>query len=209
MWSCGIGATCQRDYRTYGRGTYHSNYGLLLRNVFIGLWLTTVMLPPFHAVTAQAGVAAPMDRYALAILKDPEIWEWPIAQRIQDSGKQGGKYKPETLTPKLLYHLIVESQTLGGTVVDQFWSKVEQCHPVLKRNGELGLLGFVFVPLPLFCAVDKFRVTPDIVSPEKSLFEGVKREEIDFTPLFKMAAEYFTHLGVACTEPSFLSASPY
>ena len=151
--------------------------------------------------TAQAAVAAPMDQYALAILKDAETWVWPITRCIQESGKQGGKY--EALTPKLLYHLIVESQTLGGTVVDQFWSQVEQCHPVLKRNGELGLLGFVFVPLPLLCAVDKFRVTPDIVSPEESLFEGVKREEIDFTPVFKMAAEYFTHLAVVCTQPSF------
>jgi hypothetical protein len=31
------------------------------------------------------------------------------------------------------------------------------------------------------------------------LLEGLNREEIDFSNIFKMAAELFTHLGVACT----------
>jgi hypothetical protein len=33
------------------------------------------------------------------------------------------------------------------------------------------------------------------------LFAGVDREDIDLDPLFKMAAEYFTHLAVACAHP--------
>jgi hypothetical protein len=32
----------------------------------------------------------------------------------------------------------------------------------------------------------------------KALLEGLELKEINFQPVFGMAAEYFTHLGVAC-----------
>ena len=36
------------------------------------------------------------------------------------------------------------------------------------------------------------------------LFEGIEPKEVDFTPVLQMAAELFTHLGVACTYSSFV-----
>jgi hypothetical protein len=41
----------------------------------------------------------------------------------------------------------------------------------------------------------------DFVSPKESvniLLEGLELKEVNFQPVFNMAAEYFTHLGVAC-----------
>ena len=33
----------------------------------------------------------------------------------------------------------------------------------------------------------------------KTLFNGIIREDVDFDPIFEMADELFTHLGIACT----------
>jgi hypothetical protein len=38
---------------------------------------------------------------------------------------------------------------------------------------------------------------------ELLLFEGVDRNTIQFDPVFELAAELFTHLGVACMYPPF------
>jgi hypothetical protein len=56
----------------------------------------------------------------------------------------------------------------------------------------------------LTSSVEKLKpiVTMKPLSPEKSLallFEGIDSKTVDFTPIFKMAAELFTHLGIACT----------
>jgi hypothetical protein len=68
------------------------------------------------------------EKHALAILND---WSWST-QRIQNSDIHGGKF--EGVAPKLLYHLIVESQMLGGEVLNQFWSQLGTCDKTLKEN---------------------------------------------------------------------------
>jgi hypothetical protein len=61
--------------------------------------------------------------HALAIL---EVLDQTIVQRFQESGNIGGKFK--AICTSLLYWLIVESQKLGGTVLDQFWLQLGECH---------------------------------------------------------------------------------
>jgi len=73
-----------------------------------------------------------MDGHALAILEAPEPWDWPLIYPIQDPGDKGSKFK--AITPKLLSGFITESQALGGTLLDQFWIVVGQCHPKLEEN---------------------------------------------------------------------------
>jgi len=121
-----------------------------------------------------------MYQHALAILEVAESWEWPIVQRIQQSGEQGGKYK--AITTRLLYHLIIQSQALGGTVLGKFWTELGECHPKLKEN------------------IDKLRLGPQFTSSEQTLrvlLDGIDRKKVNFQPIFMMAAEYLTHLGVA------------
>ena len=76
-----------------------------------------------------------MDKHALALLKAAESWDWPLMYCIQTSGSQDSKFK--AITPKLLSGFIAESQSLGGTLVDQFWIMVGLCHPQLEENGAL------------------------------------------------------------------------
>ena len=72
--------------------------------------------------------------HALAVLLDANSWNWPITKRMQESGSGKSAYKK--VTAPLLYHLIVESHNLGGSVLDQFWHELESCHPQLAQNGE-------------------------------------------------------------------------
>jgi len=119
----------------------------------------------------------------LAILTAAESWYCPPTYRIQAKGDQGDKFK--AATPKLLYGFIAESQALGGTVVDQFWDNVGQCHPRLVENIEI-LRHAEFTSIP---------------HSETVLFEEIDRETIDFRPVFEMGAELFTHLGIAFKNP--------
>jgi len=75
-----------------------------------------------------------MQAHALQILNAAESWEWPITLRIQKSGEQGGKYK--AMATRLLSYLITESQTLGGSVLTQFWVQLGNCHPKLRENSK-------------------------------------------------------------------------
>ncbi|KAF8330340.1 uncharacterized protein EI90DRAFT_2922256 [Cantharellus anzutake] len=117
-----------------------------------------------------------MDGHALAVMEAAESWNWPLTYRIRD---QGSKFK--TITPKLLSCFIAESQALGGTLVDQFWTVVGKCHPRLEENTHK-----IFLPL----------------HSSTVLFEGVDRETINFSPIFQMGAELFAHLCVACRIPT-------
>ena len=72
------------------------------------------------------------EMHALAILEAAESWNWPVSTRDQASGKFSGKFK--AITPKLLSAAIIESQALGGTLLDQFWVVVGRCHPRLAQN---------------------------------------------------------------------------
>ena len=49
--------------------------------------------------------------------------------------------------------------------------------------------------------VDNLSRNPQAVPSNQSsivLFQGIDRNHVDFLPVFDMAAEYFTHLGIAC-----------
>jgi hypothetical protein len=139
-----------------------------------------------------------MEVHALSVLAHAESLDWPPTRRIMESGTQGGHYK--AITPKLLSWLIKESQSLGGTILDQFWEQVKECHPKLKENGVSRLFwSDVFVKLT--CPVDNLSRNPLAVPSNQSsiaLFQGIDPDEVNLTPVFDMAAEYFTHLGIAC-----------
>jgi hypothetical protein len=138
-----------------------------------------------------------MDNHALSVLADAETLEWPVTRRIMKTEKQDGRY--EAITAKLLYWLIKESQSFGGTILDEFWKQVKGCHPMLKDNGVSRLFWSIFVKLT--CPVDNLSRNPQAVPPDQSsavLFHGIDPDDVDFKPVFDMAAEFFTHLGIAC-----------
>ncbi|KAG6379321.1 hypothetical protein JVT61DRAFT_11778 [Boletus reticuloceps] len=124
-----------------------------------------------------------MERHALAILEQNDLWNWRDTRRIQTSGKQGDKF--QVATPKLLYFLIVESQGFGGEVLDHFWKQLGTCNEKLKEN------------------IESLK-QEDFVSAQKSfevLFRGSDPKNVNFKPVLDMAADYFTHLGVAFMNP--------
>lgn len=72
--------------------------------------------------------------HALAVLQDARSWKWPVTKRLQESGSEKSTYPG--VTALFLYHLIIESHELGGSVLDQFWYEVGQCDLQLAENGE-------------------------------------------------------------------------
>jgi hypothetical protein len=144
-----------------------------------------------------------MDQHALAILSIEEIWNWPNTKRIQGSGSQGGKF--ERITSKFLYYLILESQTFGGGVLNQFWNQLGACHEKLKENSESKFNHITQIYRLTFIVVVESLKGQQFVSTRTSydmLFRGLESENIDFSPILRMAAEFFTHLGVACKQNS-------
>jgi hypothetical protein len=77
-----------------------------------------------------------MDKHALGILEAANSWSWPLTSRIQQSGAPSTRSKFKAVAPKLLAGFISESIKQGGTLLDQFWFVVEECHPKLKQNGQ-------------------------------------------------------------------------
>jgi hypothetical protein len=141
---------------------------------------------------------AAMDNHALSFLADAESWEWPAIRCILKTEKTGGPHK--AITPKLLSWLIKESRRFSGTILGQFWEQVRKCQPKLKENGVSRLISSD-VLVKLTCPVDNLSRNPLAVPSNQSsiaLFQGIDRNDVDFTPVFDMAAEYFTHLGIAC-----------
>ncbi|KAH0835047.1 hypothetical protein J3R83DRAFT_10784 [Lanmaoa asiatica] len=124
-----------------------------------------------------------MEQHALAILEQNDLWNWHDMKQIQTSGKQGDKVR--VATPKLLHFLIVESQRLGGEVLDRFWKQLGTCDEKLKEN------------------VESLK-DEDFASAQKSfevLFRGLDPKNVNLKPVLDMAAEFFTHLGVAFMNP--------
>ena len=106
--------------------------------------------------------------------------------------------------PDVLSCLIKESQHFGGTILDQFWEQVRKCHLKLKENG-VSVFFWSDILVKLTCPVDRLRRNPLAVPSNLSstvLFQGIDRNDVDFTPVFDMGAEYFTHLGIACKCPN-------
>ncbi|KAF8432745.1 hypothetical protein L210DRAFT_3413118 [Boletus edulis BED1] len=121
-----------------------------------------------------------MERHALAILEQNDLWNWLDTKQTQPSGKQGGKF--QVATPKLLYFLIVESQGFGGEVLDHFWKQLGTCDEKLKENSHR-------------------RTSCRRKSPSTCCFGDRIPKNVNFGPVLDMAAEYFTHLGVAFMNP--------
>ena len=71
-------------------------------------------------------------QHAEAVLKNAASWDWAPTKRKQQSGKSSSKF--EAITHKFLLALITESENLGGTVLQQFWSELGNCHPRLEKN---------------------------------------------------------------------------
>ena len=86
----------------------------------------------FHTlpILATSSTVA-MEQHALAILELNDLWNW---HDTKSSGKQGDKF--QVAAPKLLYFLIVESQRLGGEVLDHFWKQLATCHEKLNENSQ-------------------------------------------------------------------------
>ncbi|KAF8133266.1 hypothetical protein EV363DRAFT_1397502 [Boletus edulis] len=118
-----------------------------------------------------------MEQHALGILQNEDLLGW------NETGKQGGTFR--AITPKLLYYLIEESQKFGGDVLDQFWEQLGACDDKLKEN------------------IESLK-QEDFVSAQRSfdvLFRGLDPKNVNFKPMLEMAAEFFTHLGVAFMNP--------
>ncbi|KAF8133262.1 hypothetical protein EV363DRAFT_1162606 [Boletus edulis] len=124
-----------------------------------------------------------MERHTLAILEQNDLCNWRDTKQIQASGKQGGTFR--AITPKLLYYLVEESQKFGGDVLDQFWEQLGACGDKLKANIE-SLKQEDFVSA---------QTTFDV------LFRGLDPKNVNFKPVLEMAAEFFTHIGVAFMNP--------
>ena len=81
------------------------------------------------------------------------------------------------------------------------------CHPKLNENGGSRLF-WPDILVKLTCPVDNLSRNSEAVPYNQSsnvLFEGIYLNDVDFTPVFNMAAEYYTHLGIACKR----TAHPY
>jgi hypothetical protein len=66
-----------------------------------------------------------------AVLDAAESWNWPATTHIQErrEGAARGKFKAKHLSG-----FITESQALGGTLLEQFWTVLGACHPKLEEN---------------------------------------------------------------------------
>jgi len=76
----------------------------------------------------------------------------------------------------LLFHLISESQALGGSLLDEFWQSLGKCHPRLEKN------------------ICKLSASPELISEDdvcSMLFKGVPVAKFNYAPIVYLAGEYF------------------
>ncbi|KAF8071555.1 hypothetical protein FPV67DRAFT_1667049 [Lyophyllum atratum] len=122
-----------------------------------------------------------MDRHALAILEVAEAWNWPAPSCMETPEDHSQAHEFKTVCRKLLSCFVMESHRLRGTLLEQFWNAVERCHPQFSEN------------------VQRLR-TADyscVGQTEQTLFDGVESATVEFTPVFELAADVFTHVGLA------------
>lgn len=79
-----------------------------------------------------------MEKHALAILEQEYLWYFEDSRRIQQSGEQGGQF--HAVAYKLLYHLIDESEKLGGKVLEMLWYELGTCNEKLSENSQSGIM---------------------------------------------------------------------
>ena len=141
-----------------------------------------------------------MDEHALAFLEVAQLWDWPPVRRIQQSGPQGHIYEVDTM--KLLSGFIDALRAYPDSLlVSHFWDKVEGLDSRLVRNGEIVVVLLTNHLTSNFLSVCSLRHHVPMSADEtvSMLFKGINSLTIDFQPIFNMAAELFTHLGIACT----------
>ncbi|KAF8573769.1 hypothetical protein K439DRAFT_1421143 [Ramaria rubella] len=132
------------------------------------------------------------EQLAIAVLSAAKQWGWKNTTRLQASGEIGGRY--HAITSELLSAAIIESNTLGGSLLDKFWENLAKCHSKLKET------------------VDLIRSDPESIQPEMVVEELMQGLDIDFSPVLNLAAEVFTHLGVAFLnqgEPKSKPGTPF
>ncbi|KAF5379666.1 hypothetical protein D9615_005758 [Tricholomella constricta] len=122
-----------------------------------------------------------MDKHALAILNAAESWNWPAPSCMEPLRNHRKACEFKTVCRKLLSCSITESHKLGGSLLERFWDEVERCHPQFAEN------------------VHDLKHT-EYSSPDESeqiLFDSVEAATVDFAPVFELAADLFTHIGLA------------
>ncbi|KAF8577721.1 hypothetical protein K439DRAFT_1621885 [Ramaria rubella] len=130
-------------------------------------------------------------QHAIALLSAAEKWGWQNTSRLQTSGEIGDSY--QAITSELLSAAIIESNQLGGSLLDKFWENLAKCHSKLKETG-------------IHIRSDPESIQPEMVAEE--LMQGLRPEEIDFSPVLNLAAEVFTHLGIAFLNPGEPKSKP-
>jgi hypothetical protein len=75
-----------------------------------------------------------MYEHALGVLDSAAFCEWPITNRTLSAGNTDTKFR--AVIAPLLRSLIIESRHLGGSLLDQFWFHLGNCHPQLEQNSE-------------------------------------------------------------------------
>jgi hypothetical protein len=83
-----------------------------------------------------------MDKHILALLNNAVLWKKMGCTKFEA--------KHPDLVTSLLYHLILESQALRGSFLDEFWGNLGTCHLRLGENGRSLLLLFILIITSLF-----------------------------------------------------------
>ncbi|KAG6867614.1 hypothetical protein C0993_000512 [Termitomyces sp. T159_Od127] len=122
-----------------------------------------------------------MNKHAYAILDAAEAWDWP-APPCLDVGASTNKASVfKVVCRRLLLCLILESNNLGGSLLEIFWSEIGRSHPQLLEN------------------VKELRHTPYSSYDDtlQILYESIDAGTVDFNPVFELATDLFTHIGLA------------
>lgn len=101
------------------------------------------------------------------------------------------------LVTRLLLHLILESQALGGSFLNEFWLNLGKCDPRLQENSTLLLFPihacFPSHKLIFIHPVSKLDAAPELISENDvtgALFHGVPAVKFNLTPIISLAGEY-------------------
>ncbi|KAG6835901.1 hypothetical protein H0H93_013542 [Arthromyces matolae] len=121
-----------------------------------------------------------MYKHACAVLSAAEAWSWPApsCMDINESFNKGSEFK--TVCRRLLLCLIIESQSLGGSLLESFWTEFEKSHSQFPENvNELRNTAY-----------SSFEDTLQI------LYDNVDPKTVEFSSIFALATELFTHIGL-------------
>ncbi|KAG6901144.1 hypothetical protein C0995_016510 [Termitomyces sp. Mi166 len=108
-----------------------------------------------------------MNKHAYAILDAAEAWNWPAPSCMDTLGSANTASEFKT--------------RLGGSLLERFWSGIEKSHPQLLEN------------------VQELKHMPysSYEDTAQTFYENVDLGSVDFSPVFELAADLFTHIGLA------------